>query len=197
MRALAAVVALAIAASAMAQPDEAARFADELSSGRATIGTDFTLTDPQGRARSLRDFRGKAVALYFGYTFCPDVCPTDLQNLAHAWRALGKRRGDLQIVFVTLDPQRDTAELLGQYVKAFHARIVALRGSEEETRRIARAFRVYYQRRGPAGSSDYAIDHAAYTLLIGRGGNFRDFIRPGTPSGRMAVMMEELVADPR
>ena len=179
-----------------AYADDAARFERELTSGTTAIGTDFTLTDPKGRKRSLADFKGKVVVLYFGYTFCPDVCPMDLQQVARAMKLLGKRAKDVQPVFITLDPARDTAKLMGRYARAFDRRIVALRGSEAETQRIARAFRIYYKRTAPAGTGNYTLDHSAYTLLIGRDGKYAGYIPPGTPAGRMAVMIEELLDGP-
>jgi protein SCO1/2 len=102
----------------------------------------FTLTDQHGKARSLADFRGKIVLLYFGYTFCPDICPTDLLQIANLIKLLGADGGHLQPVFVTLDPERDTQELLRNYVAAFHPRFVALRVSVDEVRRVASAYKV-------------------------------------------------------
>ena len=157
---------------------------------RDPAGTTFALADPQGRKRTLADFKGKVAVLYFGYTFCPDVCPTDLQQIARAMKLLGKKARHVQPLFVTLDPSRDTPELLGQYARAFHPRIVALRGSEEETQRLARAFNIDYRRSQGPGASDYSIDHAAYTILLGPDGKYADAIPPGTPAGRMAVMIE-------
>ncbi|HUP96722.1 MAG TPA: SCO family protein [Usitatibacter sp.] len=176
--------------------DEAVRLERELISGTSRIGTEFVLADPKGRKRSLADFHGKVVVLYFGYTFCPDVCPTDLQQVARAMKLLGRNARKVQPLFVTLDPARDTPKLLGQYVRAFHPRIVALRGSEEETRRIARAFKIYYERAPQPGKSGYTIDHAAYTILLGRDGRYAGYIPPGTPGGRTAVMIEELLDGP-
>ncbi|MEP7259953.1 MAG: SCO family protein [Usitatibacter sp.] len=152
----------------------------------------FTLTDPQGRKRSLAGFKGKVVVLYFGFTYCPDVCPTDLLQIARALQSLGPKARDVQVLFVTLDPDRDTPKLLAQYVRAFDKRILALRGSEAEARRIARAYKIY-SARAPQPGGNYTIDHSAYTLLLDRDGRFHDYMPPGTPSGRMAVMIEELV----
>jgi len=177
------------------EAEEAARLAAELTSGRAEVGTSFTLKDPGGRSRSLADFRGKVVLLYFGYTFCPDVCPTDLMQIARALRELGKQASQVVPLFITLDPERDTPALLGPYVKSFHPRIVALRGSDEETRRIARAFKVYYERVTPPGSSTYVIDHAAFTFILDRRGKYLSFIPPGTPSGRTAEMLREAISE--
>jgi len=194
--AIAATLALAVA---HAQPQdreqrETQRLMEELASGKEAVGSDFELHDPAGRKRRLTDFRGKVVAIYFGYTFCPDVCPTGLLEIARALRSLGKRANDIQVLFITLDPARDTPALLGRYTRAFHPRILALRGSEAETQRIARAFKVYYERVDTPGSPYYVINHTAFTFLLDRHGRYNDFIPPGTPAGRIAFMLEELAA---
>ena len=187
--------ACACSAPARAQGDEAARLAAELASGKGPVGSDFDLRDPQGRKRRLADYRGKVVVLYFGYTFCPDVCPTDLLQISRALRSLGPREREVAPLFVTLDPERDTPRLLRDYARAFHPRIVALRGSEAETRRLARAFKVAYERVTPPGSRAYVIDHAAFTFILDRQGRYLAFIPPGTPAGRMAVMIEEALVE--
>jgi len=192
---LAAMIAAAVVFCLPARAqDDAARLIEELTSNQGPIGIDFTLTDPAGRKRSLAEFRGKVVVIYFGYTFCPDVCPTDLAQIARALRYLGPRGADVQALFITLDPERDTPKLLRNYTRAFHPRLLALRGSEAETRRIARAFKVFYERVDPPGAGYYLINHAAYTFLIDRGGRYAGFIPPGTPSGRISVMISEVAA---
>lgn len=175
---------------------EAARLMNDLMSGKARVGAPFTLTDQNGNARSLADFRGKLVLLYFGYTFCPDVCPTDLIAIGRLVQALGKDGGAVQPVFVTLDPERDTQEILRDYAAAFHPRFVALRGSEQETRRIATAYKVYYEKVKPPGSSVYVIEHTAFIFLLDRRGNYVAFFPPGTTVDRMAVMVRETLAQP-
>jgi protein SCO1/2 len=157
------------------------------------VAADPVFHDPMGRRRTLAHYKGKVVMLYFGFTFCPDVCPTDLQQIARALRLLGPKARDVQPLFVTLDPMRDTPRLLGQYARAFHPRLVALRGTESETRRLARMYDIEYRRVSRPGTEDYSIDHAAYTLLLDRKGRLADTIRPGTPAGRMAVMVEEVL----
>jgi protein SCO1/2 len=190
----AALAAVALCATlAAASEDEAARLAAELASGAAAVGSDFSLRDAQGRQRSLADFRGKVVLVYFGYTFCPDVCPTDLLQIARALRSLGKAEAEVVPIFITLDPERDTPRLVGQYVKAFHPRIVGLRGSQAETRRVARAFKVYYERATPPGSSGYVINHAAFTFVLDRDGRYLSYLPPGTPAGRTAQVLLEAV----
>ena len=148
--AAAAVLCAALLPAAQAQTEarraDAVRLMNELMSGKAPVGAPFTLTSAQGKRVSLADFRGKLVLLYFGYTYCPDVCPTDLLAMAQTLKSLGKSGDQVQPIFVTLDPARDTRELLRGYVAAFHPRIVALTGREDEIRRIATAYKVFYEK---------------------------------------------------
>lgn len=126
---------------------------------------DFHLVDAQGRARSLADYRGKAVALFFGYTHCPDVCPTTMADMAQVMRMMGDMAGKVQVLFVTLDPERDTPELLAQYVPAFHPSFVGLSGDAAATAAAARAFNIQYERQATKSGS-YTLDHSAGTFLI-------------------------------
>ena len=173
---------------------DAARLMSDLMSGKAAIGGPFTLTDQHGARRSLADFRGRYVLLYFGYTFCPDVCPTDMAAIGRAMAALGADSGNFQPVFITLDPERDTQELLRNYAAAFHPRFVALRGREDEVRRVATSYKVYFEKVRPPGSSVYLIDHMTFTFLLDREGNYVAFFPPGTPGERMATLARELLA---
>ncbi|HZF26414.1 MAG TPA: SCO family protein [Steroidobacteraceae bacterium] len=173
---------------------DAARLMNDLMSGKALVGGPFTLEDQYGKRRSLADFRGKPVLLYFGYTFCPDVCPTDLAAMAQAIRTLDAAGKVLQPIFVTLDPERDTREILRNYAAAFHPRFVALRGSEEEVRRVATAYKIYFEKVRPPGSSVYLIDHMAFVFLLDRDGRYVAFFPPGTTAERMAVMVGEALA---
>jgi protein SCO1/2 len=193
---------LAAGAAACAQPGreqpeprraDAARLMNELMSGRHPIGGPFTLSAPDGRRVSLGDFRGKLVLLYFGYVHCPDVCPTDLAAVSAALEALGTQAAEVQPLFVTLDPDRDTPEVLREYVAAFHPRFIALTGSEAEVRRIATVYKVFYERVPQPGASGYAIDHTAFTFLLDRDGNFHSLFPPGTPPQRIATMLRELL----
>ena len=182
-----------------APPDrraEAARLMNELMVGKVPVGGPFTLTDQHGKTRSLADFRGRLVLLYFGYTFCPDVCPTDLLAIGELIRSLGPRGDVLQPVFITLDPARDKPEIIGAYTTSFHPRFVALHGSEQEVRRIATAYKVFFEKVTPPGSSTYFIDHAAFVFLLDREGRYVGLFPPGTPPQRMAVMVEEQLAKP-
>jgi cytochrome oxidase Cu insertion factor (SCO1/SenC/PrrC family) len=177
-------------------PDEArradaARLMGELMSGKVPIGGPFTLSDVNGARRSLSDFRGKLVLLYFGFAYCPDVCPTDLMAMGNVIRLLGTEADDLQPVFITLDPERDTREVLRPYVASFHPRFVALTGTEHEIRRIATSYKVFFEKVRTPGASSYVIDHAAYIFLLNREGQFVTLFPPGTPAERMAAMVRE------
>jgi protein SCO1/2 len=177
---------------------EAARLMQELMSGQHPIGAPFTLADPAGRRVSLGDFKGRLVLLYFGFASCPDVCPTDLAVIAHALRSLGPGAEEVQPLFVTLDPQRDTPEVLREYAAAFHPRFVALTGTEDEIRRVATDFKVYYEKVALPGTNTYTIEHTAYTFLLDRKGEFLILFPPGTPADRMLFMLrEELGAEAR
>lgn len=170
---------------------DAARLMNELMSGKTPVGGPFMLNDQWGKPRALDDFRGKVVLLYFGYTYCPDVCPTDLFAIGAMLRSLGARGDAVQPLFVTLDPQRDTPAVLREYVAAFHPRFVALRGTEDETRRVALRYKVFYEKVRRPESGTYFIDHAAFTFLLDRNGNYIGLFPPGTKPDRMAVMVRE------
>jgi cytochrome oxidase Cu insertion factor (SCO1/SenC/PrrC family) len=177
---------------------DAARLMNELMSGKVPVGGPFVLSDPDGRRVALADFRGKLVLLYFGYATCPDVCPTDLGIIAQALRDLGDAGGEVQPVFVTLDPERDTPAVLREYVAAFHPRLVALTGTEGEIRRVATDYKVFFEKVPMPGTKTYLIDHTAYTFLLDREGRFVSLFPPGTPPPRMATLLrEQLAAGPR
>jgi cytochrome oxidase Cu insertion factor (SCO1/SenC/PrrC family) len=169
----------------------AARLMNELMSGKAPIGAPFTLTDQHGQRRNLADFRGKLVLLYFGFTYCPDICPTDLMSVGNLIRSLGPKGDSVQPVFVTLDPERDRPEVLRAYVASFHPRFVALTGTADEIRRVATSYKVFFEKVRPAGVNTYLIDHSAYVFLLDREGRFITLFPPGTPQERMAVMVRE------
>ena len=161
----------------------------ELMSGKHEIGAPFTLYDPAGRRVSLADFEGKLVLLYFGFATCPDVCPTDLALIAQALRQVGTE--EVQPLFVTLDPQRDSPAVLREYVAAFHPAFVALTGTEAQVRRVATSFKVFFEKVPLAGG--YTIDHTAYTFLLDRRGKFVILFPPGTPPERMVEILREQV----
>ena len=139
----------------------------------SSFGRAFTLTDPAGRTRTLADYQGKAVALFFGYTQCPDVCPTTLAALAGAMKLLGPDADRVQVLFVTVDPARDTPQLLATYVPAFDPRFVGLRGDDAATERTAREFKVIYQKVPGTAPDRYTMDHSAGTFLFDPKGRLR------------------------
>jgi protein SCO1/2 len=136
------------------------------------IGDDLRLPDQEGKARSLEEFRGKVVVVAFGYTHCPDVCPMTLANLANARRKLGKEGEQVQVLFVTVDPKRDTPGLLGRYVRAFDPTFVGLAGSPADVQRTEKDFKLYVEER-PTGNGDYSVDHSAQIFAYDRKGRLR------------------------
>lgn len=169
---------------------------NDLMTGRAPIGTVFTFQDQRGRWVGPRLWRGKVVLLYFGYMYCPDACPTELASIAGAIRALGTDGARVQPVFVTLDPERDTRVQLGRYAQAFHPSFEALRGSPSETRRVADAYRVYYERVVQPGGEPYAIDHTSFTYMLDTHGRYIGYFPPGTTGARMAEQVRAVLEAP-
>lgn len=141
----------------------------------ADFGRDFSLRDTEGKTRTLADFRGRAVMIFFGFTQCPAVCPTALLNAAEVKRALGADAARVQVLFITLDPERDKPPVLGQYVTAFDAGFIGLWADLEGTRKLAQEFRVFYQK-VPTGDS-YTIDHSALTYVYDPLGRLRLVVR--------------------
>ena len=160
--------------------------------GRATIGGPFTLTDTEGRRRSLQEFRGRIVLLYFGYTFCPDVCPTDLIEIAELVNLLGPRAAHIQVLYVTFDPERDTPEHLRSYLRDFDPRFIGLTGTPDEIARVAELWRIYYEK-VPMEDGHYLIDHSAYTFVIDREGRYSGLFPPGTSAERMIEVVSPLL----
>jgi protein SCO1/2 len=135
----------------------------------ASIGGPFVLTDQDGHRRSSGDFRGRFVLLYFGYTYCPDVCPTTLQDMATALSKLGPKSARVVPAFITIDPERDTPAVLKKYVAAFGPRFVGLTGSVADITRVAHSYRVYFARQ-PAPGGGYSVDHSSILYLLGPDG---------------------------
>jgi protein SCO1/2 len=138
----------------------------------ATLGGPFTLTDQDGHRVTDRDFAGKYRLIYFGYTFCPDVCPTDVQTLMKGYRKLEADKPDLaasiQPIFITVDPARDTPPVLKQFVRAFHPKLIGLTGSEDEIAKVAKGYAIYYKKQpAPAGGAGYLMDHSRMATLYG------------------------------
>jgi protein SCO1/2 len=143
----------------------------------ADYGKDFHLTDQTGKPRELADFRGKVVVLFFGYTHCPDVCPITMAELAQVMTRLGGDAKRVQVLFVTLDPARDTKELLAQYVPAFNKDFLGLYGDAAATQETAKAFRVFYEIQPGKTPDTYTLDHTAATYVFDPQGRLRLFVR--------------------
>jgi protein SCO1/2 len=138
----------------------------------AEFGRGFSLTDHNGRARTLADFRGKVVAVFFGFTHCPDVCPTTLAELAQVMRELGPDAKKVQVLFITVDPERDTPEVLRQYVPSFDPSFLGLYGDTDAIARTAKDFKVFYQKQALPGGG-YSVDHSAGMYIYDREGRLR------------------------
>ena len=159
----------------------------------SSFGRDFELMAPDGKPRRLADFRGKAVALFFGYTQCPDVCPTTLAALADAMKRLGPDADRVQVLFVTVDPERDTPTLLAQYVPAFDPRFLGLYGDADATARTAKEFKVLYQKVPGASAGGYTMDHSAGTYVYDPQGRLRLYVSNGQGADVFAHDLRELL----
>jgi protein SCO1/2 len=152
------------------------------------------LPDAEGKPRSLAEFKGKATLVFFGYVQCPDVCPTTLAELAEVKRSLGADGERVQGIFVTLDPERDTPEVLKNYVKAFHPSFVALRGTPEQTRAAAQEFKVFFAK-VPGKDGSYTMDHTAASFLFDPQGRVRVYTRYGSGPKALADDLKVLLAE--
>jgi len=195
-RLLAALAAIAIAAlpgcDRFGGPPKPAFHAIDVSG--AAMGGDLRLTDHHGKPRSLADFRGKAVIVFFGFTHCPDVCPTALADAAAAVRELGSEGDRVQVLFVTVDPQRDTPELLRQYVPAFHPGFLGLYGDEAALDRVKKDFKVYSAVREGKTPETYTVDHTSQMFVFDPQGRIRLVVPPGTKTRDLAADLRALLA---
>jgi cytochrome oxidase Cu insertion factor (SCO1/SenC/PrrC family) len=156
--------------------------------GKEPIGGPFSLIDHTGKPRTDADFRGKLMLVYFGFSFCPDVCPTDLMAIGQVVDKLGPGGDEVQPLFVTVDPDRDTPAHLADYVPFFHTRLLGLTGDAAPTPDAARLYRVYYAKVAIEGAAEYT--HSGFIYLMGRGGKYLGFSPPGTPSDRMVAVIK-------
>jgi protein SCO1/2 len=161
----------------------------------AEFGRGFKLSDHNGRPRTLEDFKGKVVAVFFGYVFCPDVCPTTMGELALVMKELGKDAERVQVLFITVDPERDTPALLAQYVPGFDPSFLGLYGDAEATVRTAKDFKVFYQKQ-PMSGGGYTVDHSAGTYVYDASGRLRLFSAYGQGAQKMLHDMRILLAMP-
>ena len=187
---------LAPACAADAPARSPAEVMDILMWNREPVGGPFELTDHTGHVRTQRDFRGQLMLVYFGFTYCPDICPTDLQAIGLALDKLGNDAARVQPLFVTVDPERDTREHLAEYVKLFHPRLIGLTGSLDSIRKAADAYKVYFAKVPISKeANDYTVDHTAYIYLMDRDGNYLGFFPPGTSADRMAEIIRPRLAE--
>jgi cytochrome oxidase Cu insertion factor (SCO1/SenC/PrrC family) len=163
----------------------AAALMDAVMWNKEQVGGPFVLVDHDGRRRTDGDFRGKLLLIYFGFSLCSDICPTDLQSIASALDKLGPAGEAVQPIFITVDPEKDTPEQLKGYVGLFHPRLIGLTGSAREISSVARAYKVYYPKTAPTNPSDPGIDHTGFTFLMGRDGHYLGFFPPGTSADRL------------
>jgi protein SCO1/2 len=154
----------------------------------------FELTDHTGHKRTLADFRGKVVVLFFGYTQCPDVCPTTMIEMATVLKELGSKADQVQVLFVTLDPERDTRELLASYVPAFDKRFLGLYGDAAATAKVAKEFKVFYAKQPGGEPGSYSMDHTAGSYVFDRDGNIRLFLRHGQGTAPIVHDLKQLLS---
>ncbi len=196
VRALAAAVlsgALLLAALPVAADDRpsAAQLMDDLMWARGPIGGPFALVDHTGKPRTDADFRGQLVVIYFGYTYCPDICPADLLAISQALDMLGSAAQQVQPLFITVDPERDTVEHLADYVSAFHPSLIGLTGAPDAIRKVATAYKAYYARVESSDHKNYVVDHTAFIYLVGKEGQYLGFLPPSTAPERLGEVIRQ------
>jgi protein SCO1 len=194
------LLALLIAASALTACDRPPNAPPKRSFNAVDVtGADYarnlTLPDADGRMRSLGDCKGKVMVVFFGYTQCPDVCPTTMAELAEVKRSLGKDGERVQGIFVTIDPQRDTPQLLKTYMASFDPSFIALRGSEDQTKAVAKDFKVFYAKVPGKTEGSYTMDHTAGSFIYDTQGRLRLFTRYGGGAKALASDLQALLAE--
>lgn len=159
----------------------------------ADFGQSFSLTDHTGKLRTMADFKDKIVVLFFGYTHCPDVCPTTMHDLKLAMKLLGDQSNQVQVLFVTLDPARDSQALLAQFIPSFDPRFIALRGSEEEIAATAAVFKIYAKKIEAQGKGGYTVDHSAGMYVFDKEGKIRLYVDYGEKPADIANDIKQLL----
>jgi protein SCO1/2 len=162
--------------------------------GGTAFGKDFSLLDTDGKVRTLADFKGKAVVMFFGYTQCPDVCPTTLTEMQQAMALLGKQSDKVQVIFVTVDPERDTAAILKQYVPAFDKRFMGLRPADDAAlEKVTKDFKIYYRKVPGSSPGSYTMDHTAGSYAFDPEGRLRLYIKHAQGPETLAHDLKELL----
>ena len=169
----------------------AAEAMDAVMWSREPIGGPFALIDHRGKPRTEQDFKGKLLLVYFGFTYCPDICPTDLLDISLAIDQLGEAGNKIQPLFITVDPERDTPAHLAEYVSLFHPRLIGLTGDAAEIRKAAGAYKVYYAKVANEAGTDYTVDHTAFVYLMDADGKYLGFFPPGTTPERIAKAIRQ------
>ncbi len=159
----------------------------------ATFAQDFSLTDHFGNQRSLKDFRNKLVVVFFGFVNCPDVCPATMIDMKGAMDELGEQADQVQVIFITVDPERDSQELLAQYVPAFDKRFLGLRGNLEQTKSVAREFKVFFSKVPGTTEGSYTVEHTAASYVFDKTGKVRLMIRNGVDAKTIAGDLKQLL----
>jgi cytochrome oxidase Cu insertion factor (SCO1/SenC/PrrC family) len=179
------IFAAPLAANEAADPSPT-ELIEGLLSGRAPVGGPFELTDQTGHRRTDADFRGRLIVLYFGYTYCPDVCPTELQSISLALDKLGAAAETVQPVFISVDPERDTPARLAEFVASFHPRLIGLTGSLADIKKTAIAYRTFFAKNSATAPGEYSVDHTGFIYLIGKDGRYLGFLPPGASPDEIA-----------
>jgi len=193
LAAITALTALALAACQKAGPEKPAFKGVDLTG--AEYARTLNLTDQDGRARSLADFKGKVLVVFFGYTQCPDVCPTTMAEVAEVKRSLGAEGDKVQGIFVTIDPERDTPALLKSYLASFDTSFIGLRGSEEQTQAAAKEFKVFYAKVPGKTPETYTMDHTAASFIFDTEGRVRVYARYGAGAQPLGDDIKLLLAE--
>lgn len=157
------------------------------------LGADLAMVDDSGQPRTLTDYKGKVVVAFFGFTQCPDVCPTSMSQLAHVMELLESDADKVQVLMISVDPERDTPEILSSYVKAFNPDFVGLTGSPEQLAATAKSFRTFYAKVPGTGPDDYTMDHGASFYILDKNGDARVLLRPDTPAEDIVHDIRELL----
>ena len=191
----AALSALALAGCDRSAPAAPAHHFNAVDLTGASYAQQFSLPDFDGKVRTLADFKGKVTAVFFGYTQCPDACPTTMAELAGIEKTLGADAARVQVVFITVDPSRDTAALLKSYVTNFNPGFLALRGDEAQTQAVAKEFKVFYEKVPGKTATDYSIDHTAGTYIFDTQGRIRLFARQNMDPDQLTADLKALLAE--
>jgi len=187
------IVAAVVLAAGCSPADKPAFHSTDITG--ATYGKGFELTDHTGQPRSLADFKGKVVTIFFGFTQCPEICPTSLLTMSEVMNLLGEDADKVQVLFITVDPERDSQELLSYYVPAFNPAFIGLYGDPERTAQVAKDFRVYYTKSGDTSGMNYTVDHSAGTYVFDARGRLRLYVKYGESPENIAADIRQLLAE--